>query len=126
VGFYAIAMLTSYLARDVSRVEEELREKRADLSRLRVLHRDVIQSISSGLITTDLEGEVTSLNRTGENILARTEAELQGRSILESGLFGETEWSQMTSDVSTEPFRTRSELTLERGDHLHRLRDLLG
>src|SRR6202035_2600752 len=53
-GFYGVAFLTSFLAHNVTRAERALEEKSEDLADLRVVHRDVIESISSGLITADL------------------------------------------------------------------------
>ncbi len=68
-GFYAVALLTSYLAHNVARAERELEEKREHLADLEIVHRDVIESISSGLITTDLDGTITSANQAGLAIL---------------------------------------------------------
>jgi hypothetical protein len=46
-GFFAMALLTSYLSRNVQRAEQELEEKAVDLRDLQVVHRDVIQSITA-------------------------------------------------------------------------------
>ena len=77
-GFYVVALLTYYLAHNVTRAERALEEKSEHLADLQVVHRDVIQSITSGLLTTDLEGTVTSANLAGLEILGREEAELVG------------------------------------------------
>lgn len=79
VGFYAVALLTSYLSQHVTRAERELEEKSEDLADLQVVHRDVIESISSGLVTTDLDGIITSVNRAGLAILGPQDGELLGR-----------------------------------------------
>jgi two-component system sensor histidine kinase PilS (NtrC family) len=96
-GFYAVALLTSYLAHNVARAERELEEKREHLADLEVVHRDVIQSISSGLVTTDLDGVITSINQAGLGILGRSETELVGKTILESGLFSAERWGELTA-----------------------------
>jgi two-component system sensor histidine kinase PilS (NtrC family) len=112
-GFYAVALLTSYLAHNVARAERELEEKREHLADLEVVHRDVIQSISSGLITTDLDGLVTSINHAGIGILDRPETELVGRTVLESGLFSAERWAELTA--ASEGQRTlRAEAELDR------------
>ena len=98
VGFYAVAVLTSLLAGRASRAERELEEKRESLADLQVVHRDVIQSITSGLITTDLAGHIASLNRAGEEILGRGEAELVGQPAQE--LLGTERWQRLTGDGS--------------------------
>ncbi|HWN41183.1 MAG TPA: ATP-binding protein [Thermoanaerobaculia bacterium] len=112
-GFYGVALLTSYLAHNVARAERELEEKREHLADLEVVHRDVIESISSGLITTDLEGVITSINQAGLSILERPLEELVGRPIRESGLFSPERWSELTA--ASESKRTlRAETELER------------
>lgn len=97
VGFYAVASLTSLLARRVSYAERELEAKSESLADLRVVHRDVIQSITSGLATTDVEGRITSLNRAGEEILGSTEEEMLGRSAPQ--LIGEERWAKLTEQA---------------------------
>ena len=110
-GFYAVALLTYYLAHNVTRAERELEEKSEHLADLQVVHRDVIQSISSGLITTDLTGVITSANLAGLEILKRKEAELLGVPIVESGLFSAKQWSEGTA-ASEQTGRVRSEVEL--------------
>lgn len=113
IGFYLVAILTSYLAWGVTRAEEKLQEKSHDLAYLKVLHRDVIQSISSGLITTDLDGGVTSLNRAGGEILGVSEAELDGRHVCASGLFDQAGWVEQTRRAHLGK-KERSEIALEK------------
>jgi two-component system, NtrC family, sensor histidine kinase PilS len=110
-GFYAVALLTYYLAHNVTRAERELEEKSEHLADLQVVHRDVIQSISSGLITTDLAGVITSANLAGLEILKKKEEELVGVPIQESGLFSVKQWSEGTA-ASEQTGRVRSEVEL--------------
>ncbi|RMH22531.1 MAG: PAS domain S-box protein [Acidobacteria bacterium] len=94
IGFYAIAILTAYLGRDVARAERALAERDADLAHLQALHHDVVQSITSGLITTDVGGIVTSVNLAAEEILGRSRQQLIGRHIADSGLFSREAWAE--------------------------------
>lgn len=113
-GFYAVALLTYYLAHNVTRAERALEEKSEHLADLQVVHRDVIQSISSGLLTTDLDGAVTSANHAGLEILGRAEGELVGEPIGQSGLFSAQHWNELTA--ASEPTgRLRSEVEMARG-----------
>lgn len=114
-GFYGVALLTYYLAHNVTRAELELEEKREHLADLQVVHRDVIQSITSGLITTDLEGTVTSANLAGLEILGRDEDELVGQPIHGGGLFTAERWQEATAE-SEHTGRMRSEVEMTRGD----------
>ncbi len=113
-GFYAVALLTYYLAHNVTRAERELEEKKEHLADLQVVHRDVIQSISSGLVTADLAGTVTSANHAGLEILGRTEEELVGAPIHGPGFFTPEQWREATA-ASEQTGRTRSELEINHG-----------
>ncbi|HEV7516162.1 MAG TPA: ATP-binding protein [Thermoanaerobaculia bacterium] len=114
VGFYAVALLTSYLSQHVTRAERELEEKSEDLADLQVVHRDVIESISSGLVTTDLDGVITSVNRAGLAILGRLEGELLGAPIQSSGFFSVERWGELTA-ASEQRGRLRAEVEIRRG-----------
>jgi two-component system sensor histidine kinase PilS (NtrC family) len=113
VGFYAVALLTSYLSQHVTRAERELEEKSEDLADLQVVHRDVIESISSGLVTTDLDGIITSINRAGLAILGPQEEELLGSPIQSSGFLPVERWQELT-EASGQRGRMRSEVELRR------------
>jgi len=108
LAFYAVAVLTSMLAGRATRAERELEAKREDLADLQVQHRDVIQSISSGLATTDVEGRVTSLNRAGEDILRRAEAEVVGGPFHE--IVGRGRWEEVLAGRPTAGGLVRSEV----------------
>jgi two-component system, NtrC family, sensor histidine kinase PilS len=132
VGFYVMALLTYTLAHKVARAEQQLEEKSEELADLQVVHRDVIQSISSGLITTDLSGVMTSVNGAGIEILGKDEAELVGTPIQGSGLFSAERWDAVTA-ASDERGKLRSEVELVRngetsyiGFSISRLTDAFG
>ena len=119
VGFYAVALFTSYLGKDVTRVEEQLRAKHRDLATLEVAHQDIVQSISSGLVTTDLGGLVTSVNRSGEEILGRSAEDLVGLHVSRSGLFNHAAWHEQVRLAEDGTLRT--ELEAQRGDEFAHL-----
>ena len=68
VAFYLVAILSAYLAEQVRRKEEELRERLIDYTELERLYRHIVHNITSGLITVDEAGRITSFNRTAEEI----------------------------------------------------------
>src|SRR6476646_6714415 len=82
-GFLAVAYLASLLAQSLRRKGIELEEKREELLELQDFTSDIIHSMRGGLVTTDLEGRVVLLNRTGEEILGRSFAEIRGRDLRE-------------------------------------------
>ncbi len=82
-GFLAVAYLASLLANSLRRKSSELEEKREELLELQDFTSDIIHSMRGGLVTTDMEGRVVLINRTGEEILGRTFTELRGRDLRE-------------------------------------------
>jgi len=80
-GFLAVAYLASLLAVSLRKKSTELEEKREELLELQDFTADIIHSMRGGLLTTNLEGLVVLLNRTGEEILGRTFNELRGKDI---------------------------------------------
>ena len=78
-GFLAVAYLASLLAQSLRRKGAELDAKREELLELQDFTEDIIHSMRGGLITTDLEGRILLLNRTGEEILGYRFANIRGR-----------------------------------------------
>jgi two-component system sensor histidine kinase PilS (NtrC family) len=118
-GFYLVALLTSHLAQSAIRAERELLEKREDLATLQVVHRDIIESVPSGLITCNLEGRVTSVNRAAQDILGSLEAALVGQHVTKTGLLSDLHWQeQRGSDLASQD---RREIEYQRGDSLRHI-----
>jgi two-component system sensor histidine kinase PilS (NtrC family) len=82
-GFLAVAYLASFLAQSLRRKGAELDEKREELRDLQDFTEDIVHSMRGGLVTTDLEGRILLLNRTGEEILGHRFAGLRGRLLQE-------------------------------------------
>ena len=80
-AYVAIAYLSSMLSTKLRQADVQLEEKSGELEDLQALHQNIINSMTAGLITTDLEGRVQVLNPAGANLLERSEAELRGRSV---------------------------------------------
>jgi PAS domain S-box-containing protein len=70
------AGLSGFLSRELLRAGTALAERTQDLEHLRTLHEWTVESLKSGLLTTDLDGRVTSFNQEATRItgLSRTEA----------------------------------------------------
>jgi two-component system sensor histidine kinase PilS (NtrC family) len=85
IGFNNVAiLLVGLLAARMSerrRVADELKEAAASFADLNVLHERIVQSIGSGLITTDLEGKIYAFNRAAEEISGLRASEIIGESI---------------------------------------------
>lgn len=82
-AYLAVAHLASALTAKLRQTGLELQDKSGELMSLQALHENVIHSIRSGLITTDMQGRVTLLNVQGQKLLQRTAAAAYGRYISE-------------------------------------------
>jgi two-component system, NtrC family, sensor histidine kinase PilS len=76
--FLAVAYLSSLLAQTLRRHTAELEVKRGELQDLQAFNQDIIHSMRGGLLTTDLEGHILLLNRTGEEITGSEFAVVRG------------------------------------------------
>src|ERR1700682_2443140 len=79
--FLAVAYLSSLLAQSLRKQGAELEVKRGQLQDLQAFNEDIIHSMRGGLLTTDLEGRILLLNRTGEEITGSTFRSVQGSSL---------------------------------------------
>ena len=114
VGFYVVAHLTSLLARQVRRTESELAARKADLEQLQVVHRDVVASVPSGLVTCDLEGRVTSANPAALAILDRDAKAVLGRPVTATGLISADLWERLQAEGSESlPGRLDTEIEVD-------------
>ncbi len=66
--FMSVAYLSGLLAQSLRRQGAELEVKRGELQDLQAFNQDIIHSMRGGLLTTDLDGRILLLNRTGEEI----------------------------------------------------------
>ncbi len=83
VAYLLVAHLSSALTAKLRQAGRELSDRSSELLGLQALHENVIHSIRSGLITTDLEGRITLLNAPGQKLLERTTSSVCGRHISE-------------------------------------------
>jgi two-component system sensor histidine kinase PilS (NtrC family) len=83
LGFLAVAYLAGLLVHSLRSKGRELEEKREELLSLQDFTQDIIHSMRGGLITTDLDGRILLLNRTGEEILGTRFAEVRGKKLQE-------------------------------------------
>ncbi len=78
VACVTVALLGSYMAEREQHAGARLREVALEVADLRGLNQVIVDSIQSGLITTDGDGRILYVNRFGETILGRTPELLRG------------------------------------------------
>jgi two-component system sensor histidine kinase PilS (NtrC family) len=110
VGFAVVAMLTSFLAQSVKQAEERLRGEQASSARLLALSADVIRSVDSGVLATDLEGRVVLANPAAERILAGRGG-IEGKTLAQLLPLEGIDWAQLLPEVAGHP-TTRIDGTL--------------
>ena len=115
LSFYTVAFLSGYLSDRLRKTSQELRAKSMDYEDLRTMQDHILKSVRSGILTTDLEGQMTACNPAAENITGYSYAELKSRwhdifgdSI--KGLFGHTD------DLKDRPYRFDGQIAKKNGD----------
>ncbi|GKS57179.1 PAS domain-containing sensor histidine kinase [Nitrospira sp.] len=79
VAFLVVGLLSGALADQLRQADRTLHEKAEGLAQLQVFHQNVIQSISSGVFTTDERGCVTTFNRAALEIMGYGWDDVRGR-----------------------------------------------
>jgi two-component system sensor histidine kinase PilS (NtrC family) len=98
VAFLVVGLLASRLS-ERRNSGEQLEATERSLASLRVLHERIIESIRSGLITTDLDGNVITFNSAATEITGLTSAEARTRSV--HSIFGDiTEAIELSLDAA--------------------------
>ena len=85
IAFLVVGLLASKLSERLSS-GEQLKEATKILANLQALHERIIESIRSGLITTDLDGNIYTFNAAAAEITGYRADMMRGRSIF--SLFG--------------------------------------
>ena len=116
-AFYLLALLSGFLSEQVRQSRAALRLKESDYHRLETLHKNIIQSINSGLLTIDRDMHITFFNRAAEVLTGYAFSEVQGRMIGEvfPGLLQAAAGADANSGRDDVP-RARFEISFRRND----------
>ena len=118
-AMFAVGTLASLLSRELQRTGAALDRSTSDLRILRDLHRSTVESIMSGLLTTDSKGCITSFNPEAERITGLSMVEVLGRD-LEDVIPGATEiFATIAAHSPHVSGRTRLRYINSRGDKLY-------
>ena len=80
VGILIVGLLAGHLS-DRRKVTERLKLTEESFEDLNVLHERILESIPSGLITTDLSGKIRTINRSAEEVTRNKADETLGTSV---------------------------------------------
>jgi len=87
VAFFVVGLLSARLAERRLRTDVRLQAAKQSLANLRALHERIVESIRSGVVTTDLAGRIYTFNAAAEEITGYREETIRGQDA--SLLFGE-------------------------------------
>ena len=87
IAFFVVGLLSARLAEQQSGSEVRLKAATQSLANLRALHERIVESIRSGVVTTDLEGRIFTFNAAAEEITGYDEKDVRGQGA--SVFFGE-------------------------------------
>lgn len=79
VSFLVVGLLAAKLAERQSRSDVQLAATTQTLASLRALHERIVESIRSGVITTDLQGNIYTFNAAAEEITGYRAADVRGK-----------------------------------------------
>ena len=79
--FFAIAVLSGSLANRLQRAGVRLERASSEIANLQAFNQHIIDSLTSGLATTDLDGRILTFNRAAETITGHPAVSVIGRRI---------------------------------------------
>ncbi|MEP6820098.1 MAG: ATP-binding protein [bacterium] len=79
VAFLVVGLLSARLAERQSRSDVRLQAATQSLASLRALHERIVESIRSGVVTTDLQGRIYSFNAAAAEITGYHETDVRGQ-----------------------------------------------
>lgn len=114
LAFAAVFLLSNHLVAAVSTATRRLEERESGFRALSAFHENIVQSMSSGLFTADLEGRVTSFNPAGYGILGLAPTDVLGQPCWD--LFGWDEGAAFYTRLSQRGVPYRFEREARRRD----------
>lgn len=100
IAFLVVGLLSARLAERQSRSDVRLLAATQSLANLRALHERIVESIRSGVVTTDLEGRIYTFNAAAEEITGYWEETVRGQDA--SIIFGKMEGQIRESILAAE------------------------
>ncbi len=105
IALFVVGLLSARLAEQQSGSDVRLRAATQSLANLRALHERIVESIRSGVVTTDLEGRIFTFNAAAEEITGYDEKDVRGHGA--SVFFGEMT-DHITSSIHASDVRASS------------------
>lgn len=83
-SFYLIAILASFVVEQERKTRSLLEEKATAFDQLDILHRSIIESVDTGILTINLQGQIKSFNQAAEEITGYSFTDVEDRNIVDT------------------------------------------
>jgi len=110
LSFYLIAFLASFVVEQEKKLRTLLAEKQSAFDQLDLLHRSIIESIDTGILTVNLAGEIKSINRAATEITGLSLADVENLKFSEVFTSGPTLTAGENADEKESIPKTRFEM----------------
>ncbi|MCK4487131.1 MAG: PAS domain S-box protein, partial [Desulfobacterales bacterium] len=81
VSFYIVALLISFVVEQEKSARSLLAEKESEFYQLDLLHRSIIESVNTGIITINLQGNIKSFNKAAKEITGLSFSKVKNKKI---------------------------------------------
>jgi len=115
-SFYLITFLASFVVEQERKTRTLLVEKQTAFDRLDLLHRSIIESVDTGILTVNLRGQIKSLNRAATDITGLTINEIENQRFVDIFPNCPPLERQEKTDGNRSLVRTRFEMAFLTGD----------
>jgi len=82
-SFYILALLASFVVEQEKKALFLLEEKQSAFNQLDILFRSIVESVDTGVMTTDMQGVIQTFNRAAEEITGFSSSRVKGKSSAE-------------------------------------------
>lgn len=115
-SFYLIALLTSFVVEREKEARTLLAEKQSAFDQLDLLYRSIIESVDTGIMTVNMDGQIKSFNQAAEKITGLSFRAIENRAISEIfPRFRPLPWGHHP-DGSYQPKGNRFEMIFHKSD----------
>jgi len=111
LSFYIVAFLASFVVEQEKKTRSLLAERESAFDQLDVLFRSIIESVETGIMTTNLQGRIKTFNKAAQNITGVQFGDIENRPI--SDVFPEF---GMFFDKEVDTGRSRKEVKIAIGE----------
>jgi two-component system sensor histidine kinase PilS (NtrC family) len=115
-GMFAVALLGGTLANSLRSAGRQLEQASTEIADLQALNQDVIDSLPSGLVTTDVALRILTFNRGAESITGVASTAAAGRDIVDVLQLPPAVMTSIQNDLGTKGARRRHEFRYQTMD----------